>query len=122
MQVEVRTSYLSNYQNVSNNDNDKICTWLKICLPPMSCFFQEIVNAYAQYLADKKHTSEAALMYSLCEQWEQALDLYKDCGLWHQAFCMAGKLGYKQDQMIQLATTLAGNNHVHCKIHILVIT
>ena len=83
--------------------------------------FQEIVNAYAEYLAEKKHTSEAALMYSLCEQWEQALDLYKDCGLWHQAFCMAGKLGYKQDQMIQLATTLAGKSHVHSKTPIQVV-
>ena len=107
---------------VLHNDNDEICSLIKICLFQLSLLPQEIVNAYAQYLAEKKHTSEAALMYSLCEQWEQALDLYKDCGLWHQAFCMAGKLGYKQDQMIQLATTLAGNNHGHCKIPILVIT
>ena len=70
---------------------------------------QDVINSYAEYLSEKKHTAEAALMYSLCEQWTAALDLYKSCGYWEQAFCMAYKLGYKTEQIVQMATEIAGN-------------
>ena len=69
--------------------------------------FQEVVNAYAEYLKEKQHTSEAALMYTLCDKREQALELYQFSGQWQQAFCMAGKLGYQRDQMAQLAQSIA---------------
>ncbi|XP_072037766.1 putative elongator complex protein 1 [Amphiura filiformis] len=75
--------------------------------PKGSVHFKEIVNAYAEYLTEKQHTSEAALMYTLCDQWEQALELYKLSGHWQQAFCMAGKLGFQQDQIAQLANSIA---------------
>ena len=64
--------------------------------------------AYGEYLCEKRRYEEAAILFSLAEEHEQALSAYESCNNWRMVTCVAAKLQYTPDQMSQLARRVAG--------------
>ncbi|XP_038077716.1 elongator complex protein 1-like isoform X2 [Patiria miniata] len=69
--------------------------------------YEAIGIAYGDYLQSKNRYADAALVFTLCSQWERALEMHSRCGQWQQAFCMASRLNYTADQLAETARKLA---------------
>nr|XP_022331417.1 putative elongator complex protein 1 [Crassostrea virginica]XP_022331418.1 putative elongator complex protein 1 [Crassostrea virginica] len=69
--------------------------------------YKEIAKLYGKHLISKKKLEEAGLVYVKAEEWELALDAFKSCSNWRQAFCMAATLKYNRENQVDLAQKLA---------------
>lgn len=69
--------------------------------------YKEIAKLYGKYLIEKKKPEEAGLVYVKAEEWQLALDSFKSCSNWRQAFCMAAKLKYNRENEVDLGQKLA---------------
>lgn len=77
---------------------------------------QEIAKLYGKYLISKKKPEEAGLVYVKAEEWELALDAFKSCSNWRQAFCMAATLKYNRENQVDLAQKLASKIQIEILI------
>lgn len=55
-------------------------------------------------------------MYVKAEEWELALDAFKSCSNWRQAFCMAATLKYNRENQVDLAQKLASKIQIEILI------
>lgn len=58
-------------------------------------------------MIEKKKPEEGGLVYVKAEEWQLALDAFKSCSNWRQAFCMAAKLKYNRENEVDLGQKLA---------------
>ncbi|XP_070543580.1 elongator complex protein 1-like [Ptychodera flava] len=75
--------------------------------------YQRVGLMYAEHLLGLHRLEEAGLMYMKCNQDEKALEMYKKCGNWRQAMCLAIKMNYNEEQISQMASQLASFLHSH---------
>lgn len=71
-------------------------------------FFQDISDAYGEYLIQKQLYEQAALIFARAGIFAKALDAFQSSGSWQQALCMASRLGYTKDKLSSLARSMAG--------------
>lgn len=71
-------------------------------------FFQDISDAYGEYLVQKQLYEQAALIFARAGIFAKALDAFQSSGSWQQALCMASRLGYTKDKLSSLAQSMAG--------------
>ncbi|XP_022111138.1 elongator complex protein 1-like [Acanthaster planci] len=69
--------------------------------------YEAVGTAYGNYLQSEHRHADAALIFTLCCQWEKALEMHTKCGQWRQAFCMATRLNYTPDKLAETARKLA---------------
>ncbi|XP_071794308.1 elongator complex protein 1-like isoform X2 [Asterias amurensis] len=69
--------------------------------------YKVLATEYGSYLQGKNRYADAALVLTLCDQWEMALQMHSKAGQWQQAFCMATRLNYAPDQLAQMSRDLA---------------
>jgi elongator complex protein 1 len=75
--------------------------------PITSQEYKEIAVLYGDYLSERRHYEEAAIMYCKAEEWEMALKPYTENLSWRQAMALAGRLEYGVDRQTEMARTLA---------------
>ncbi|XP_076373726.1 elongator complex protein 1 isoform X2 [Tachypleus tridentatus] len=66
-----------------------------------------IWTAYGDYLVKKKYYEEAGLVYFRSEQYQKAVTAFQDSQNWELALCAATKAEISENQVVQLALSLA---------------
>lgn len=75
--------------------------------PVTSVEFKSIAKIYGDYLSDKRRHVDAGIMYIKAEEWEIALNEFKESLQWRQVFCMTARLKYSSDTEADVARKLA---------------
>ncbi|NWS77861.1 ELP1 protein, partial [Crotophaga sulcirostris] len=88
-------------------DQNLYCEALKL-YPSGTQEYQDISDAYGEYLIQKQLYEQAALIFARASIFAKALDAFQNSGSWQQALCMASQLGYTKDKLSSLAQNMAG--------------
>ncbi|CAG8662518.1 21729_t:CDS:10 [Cetraspora pellucida] len=69
--------------------------------------YKSVMAIYGDYLFTESNFKEAGLAYILAGDKPKALDSYKNCGSWREAFAIAQELNSSSDSLFSLAKSLA---------------
>ncbi|CAG8467741.1 8600_t:CDS:10 [Gigaspora rosea] len=69
--------------------------------------YKSVMAIYGDYLFTESNFKEAGLAFILAGDKPKALDSYKNCGSWREAFAIAQELNSSSDSLFNLAQSLA---------------
>ncbi|CAK0773220.1 hypothetical protein CVIRNUC_004042 [Coccomyxa viridis] len=66
----------------------------------------QVMEAYGEQLADRNLAEDSAVAFLAAGVLQKSLQQYKAAGRWQMALCLAGRLGWSEDERMQLAAEL----------------